>query len=251
MSKRPLIGIPADIKNHGLWPFHSVGDKYVRAVQSAVGDVLILPALGDQAKLARLLPILDGLFLTGSLSNVEPHHYGEPPAREGTLHDPHRDATTLPLIKTVVEMGMPLFGVCRGFQEINVAFGGTLHQHIQELPGKMDHREPPEGDIPTLYADAHEAYLQPGSLLQNWMGGADTITINSLHQQGVKDLGQGLTVEALAPDGIIEAFRINDARHFGYAVQWHPEWMFDEKAPSVALFKAFKEACETYRAQKA
>lgn len=251
MSTRPLIGIPADIKMHGQWPFHSVGDKYVRAVQTAVGDVLILPALGDQAKLARLLPLLDGLFLTGSLSNVEPHHYGEPPAREGTLHDPDRDATTLPLIKTVVEMGMPLFGVCRGLQEINVVFGGTLHQHIQELPGKMDHREPPEGDIPTLYADAHEVQVLPGSLLHDWMGGADTITVNSLHQQGVKDLGQGLTVEALAPDGIVEAFRINEARHFGYAVQWHPEWLFDQKAPSIALFKAFREACEAYRAEKA
>ncbi len=251
MSTRPLIGIPADIKMHGQWPFHSVGDKYVRAVQSAVGDVLILPALGDQAKLARLLPLLDGLFLTGSLSNVEPHHYGEPPAREGTLHDPDRDATTLPLIQTVVNMGMPLFGVCRGFQEINVAFGGTLHQHIQELPGKMDHREPPEGDIPTLYADAHEVALQPDSLLKQWLGGEERITVNSLHQQGVKDLGRGLSIEGLAPDGIVEAFRINEARHFGYAVQWHPEWLFDQKAPSIALFKAFREACEAYRAEKA
>lgn len=247
---RPVIGIPADIKYQGQWPFHSVGDKYVHAVQTAVGDVMILPALGDQSVLARFLPLLDGLFLTGSLSNVEPHHYGEPPAREGTLHDPARDATTLPLIQTVIDMGMPLFGVCRGFQEINVAFGGTLHQHIQELPGKMDHREPPEGDIPTLYADAHEAHLQADSLLKQWLSGADTITINSLHQQGIKDLGRGLSIEALAPDGIVEAFRIDAARHFGYAVQWHPEWLFNEKPASVALFKAFKEACEAYRAGK-
>lgn len=247
---RPVIGIPADIKYQGQWPFHSVGDKYVRAVQTAVGDVILLPALGDQAALQRLLPHIDGLFFTGSLSNVEPARYGEPPSREGTLHDPERDATTLPLIQTAVQMGLPIFGVCRGFQEINVAFGGTLHQHIQEIEGKLDHREPPEGDIPTLYADAHEASLQDGSLLKQWLNGAESITINSLHQQGVKDLGQGLTVEALAPDGIIEAFRIDAARHFGYAVQWHPEWQFDQKPASIALFAAFRQACEAYRATK-
>lgn len=247
---RPIIGIVADIKMHGQWPFHSVGDKYVRAVHHAVGDVMLLPALGDQAAIARLLPQLDGLFLTGSMSNIEPARYGEPPARTGTLHDPDRDATTLPLIQTVVEIGLPLFGVCRGFQEINVAYGGTLHQHIQEIDGKLDHREPPEGDIPTLYADAHEAFLKPDSLLKQWLNGTDSVIINSLHQQGVKDLGQGLSVEATAPDGIIEAFRIDAARYFGYAVQWHPEWQYDQKPASIALFAAFRQACEAYRAAK-
>lgn len=247
---RPLIGIAADVKLIGLSWFHAVGKRYVEAVQTAVGDVVILPSLGNPAVLERMLPLLDGIFLTGSLSNVEPQQYGEPPSREGTLHDPERDATALPLIRTAVDIGMPLFGVCRGLQEINVAFGGTLHQHIQELPQKMDHREPQDVELEQMYADAHDIRLAEDSLLRRWLGGADSIAINSLHQQGVKELGQGLSVEAVAEDGIIEAFRIDAARHFGYAVQWHPEWLFNEKPASVALFKAFKEACEAYRAGK-
>lgn len=254
---RPVIGIVADIKPQDQspldsveWSFHSVGDKYIRALQNTVGDVVILPALGDQTIIVRLLPLLDGLFLTGSVSNIEPQQYGEPPSRAGTLHDPNRDATTLPLIRTALEIGLPLFGVCRGFQEINVALGGTLHQHIQEIEGKLDHREASEGDLPTLFADAHPVYLQEGSLLKQWLGGTDSININSLHQQGIKDLATGLTVEALAPDGIIEAFRIDRARHFGYAVQWHPEWQYRDKPASLALFAAFAQACQNYRAGK-
>ena len=248
MQARPLIGIPCDVKPVGKWDFHAVGDKYIQAVQHTAGDVVLLPALGDQQKLARLLPQLDGLFLTGSHSNVEPRHYGEGAAREGTLHDPLRDNTTLPLIRTVLDLGMPLFGVCRGFQEINVALGGTLHQHIQELPGKMDHREP-EGNIPTQYGDAHNITLLSGSLLHQWLG-SDHTRVNSLHQQGIKDLAPGLTAEAVADDGIIEAFRIDAAKTFGYAVQWHPEWQYDQKPASVALFGAFAAACAAYRQQK-
>lgn len=248
MSKRPLIGIPADIKPIGHWDFHAVGDKYIRAVQEAVGDVILLPALGNQTILARLLPMLDGLCLTGSHSNVAPEHYGEPPSREGTLHDPARDATTLPLIHTAVKMGLPLLGICRGFQEINVAFGGSLHQHIQEMPNYLDHREP-DGDISTQYGDAHEITFTPDSLMKKWLN-ADSAWVNSLHQQGIKTLGKGLIIEAHAPDGIIEAIRIENARYFGYAVQWHPEWQFDSRPSSKALYSAFKAACETYQHQK-
>ncbi|WP_066566938.1 gamma-glutamyl-gamma-aminobutyrate hydrolase family protein [Snodgrassella sp. CFCC 13594] len=248
MQKRPLIGMPCDIKRIGKWDFHAVGDKYIQAVQHAVGDVILLPALADQTTLARLLPLLDGLFLTGAYSNIEPHHYGEGASRDGTLHDPARDGTTLPLIHTVLEMGMPLMGVCRGFQEINVALGGTLHQHIQELPGHLDHREP-DAPIEVQYGDAHPIRILDNTLLKNWLH-TDTVMVNSLHQQGVKDLASGLTIEAVAPDGIIEAFRIDHARLFGYAVQWHPEWQYDQKAPSIAIFNAYREACESYHKLK-
>lgn len=248
MQARPLIGIPCDIKAMGKWDFHVVGDKYIQAVQTAVGDVVLLPALADQGILARLLLQLDGLFLTGSHSNIEPHHYGEQPARQNTLCDPARDHTTLPLIRTVLDLGMPLLGVCRGFQEINVSLGGTLHQHIQELPEKMDHREP-QGDIAAQYGDAHDIRLHADSLLRAWMG-TDSARVNSLHQQGIKTLAPGLTVEAVAADGIIEAFRIDAAKHFGYAVQWHPEWQFDQKPASIAIFHAFAAACAQYRQQK-
>ena len=250
MTRRPVIGIPCDLKTVHNAPFHAVGDKYIQAVQQTVGDVILVPSLADQSALMRLLPFLDGLFLTGSLSNVEPKHYGGDTSRDGTLHDPHRDGTTLPLIRTVLALGMPLLGVCRGFQEMNVALGGTLHQHVQEQPGMMDHREPPEGSAEILYADAHELHLLPGSHYADWMG-TDTIRVNSLHQQGIKDLAPGLVAEGVAPDGLIEAFRVGHAKGFAYAVQWHPEWQFAQKPPSMALFKAFQAACLQYQSEKA
>lgn len=248
MPQRPLIGLVCDVKQIGKWGYHATGDKYIQAVQHAVGDVLLLPALGDQAVLSRLLPLLDGVFLTGSYSNIEPKHYGEGVARVGTLHDPARDQTTLPLIHMALTTGVPLLGVCRGFQEINVALGGTLYQHIQELPGKLDHREA-DGSIAVQYADAHAITIRPDSLLKQWLGDT-TVQVNSLHQQGIKTLAQGLSVEATAPDGIIEAFRVDAAPWFAYAVQWHPEWQYDRKTLSIAIFRAFHEACAAYRHHK-
>jgi len=249
MQKRPVIGIPCDVKPIGAMPFHCVGDKYIHAVQSVVGDVVLLPALGQQDVIDRLLPILDGVFLSGSLSNVAPAYYHGEPSREGTMHDTLRDQTTLPLIGQVVSMGMPLLGVCRGFQEMNVAFGGSLHQHVQELPGMLDHRETPSEHMAEMYQDAHDVHFTQGSALQAWLG-KDQTRVNSLHQQGVKDLADALVVEATAPDGLIEAFRVKDAQSFAYGVQWHPEWLFDQKEASIALFKAFKVACENYQKNK-
>ena len=250
--RRPVIGIPCDVKFVGRADFHAVGEKYIAAVQGAVGDVVLLPAWGDMNILKRLLPGLDGIFLTGSLSNVKPSRYGSELADPNTLLDEKRDNTTLPLIEHVLEIGMPLFGVCRGFQEMNVALGGTLYQKVQEVPGMMDHREPGDTiDSNILYADAHTISLAENSLLKQWMGGTNETMVNSLHQQGVKDLAPGLTAEAHAPDGLIEAFRVTDAKTFAYAVQWHPEWLYTEKAASIALFKAFHDACVEYAAATA
>lgn len=248
--RRPVIGIPCDVKFVGRADFHAAGEKYIAAVQGAVGDVVLLPAWGDLNILQRLLPQLDGIFLTGSLSNVQPHLYGSDLDDANTLLDTKRDQTTLPLIEYVLDIGMPLFGVCRGFQEMNVALGGTLHQKVQEVAGLMDHREPDSLDHEVLYADAHDVHLVSGSHLQQWMNGVDVTTVNSLHQQGIKDLSPRLTAEAHAPDGLIEAFRVKDAKTFAYAVQWHPEWKYAEKAASIALFKAFADACEQYASTK-
>lgn len=248
--RRPVIGIPCDVKFVGRADFHAAGEKYIAAVQGAVGDVVLLPAWGDLNILKRLLPQLDGIFLTGSLSNVQPHLYGSQLDDANTLLDTKRDQTTLPLIEYVLDIGMPIFGVCRGFQEMNVALGGTLHQKVQEVAGLMDHREPDSLDHEVLYADAHPIHLVAGSQLQQWMDGANETIVNSLHQQGIKDLSNRLTAEAHAPDGLIEAFRVTDAKTFAYAVQWHPEWQYTEKPASIALFKAFAEACEQYAAQK-
>lgn len=249
--RRPVIGIPCDVKFVGRADFHAVGEKYISAVQAAVGDVILLPAWGDMSILKRLLPLVDGIFLTGSLSNVKPSLYGSQLDDPDTLLDEKRDRTTLPLIEHVLNIGMPLFGVCRGFQEMNVALGGTLYQKVQEVAGMMDHREPSDTiDANILYADAHPIELVDGSHLQKWMNGAIATQVNSLHQQGIKDLAAGLTAEAHAPDGLIEAFRVTEAKTFAYAVQWHPEWLFAEKPASIALFQAFQDACLDYAAQK-
>ncbi len=242
-SKRPVIGIPADRRVLGPHPYHLVGEKYLTAVLDAAGGMpLIVPAIGRELGLEELLETLDGLLFMGSPSNVEPHHYRGEPSDSGTLHDPHRDETTLPLIPRAVAAGVPVLGICRGFQEMNVAFGGTLWQKLHEVPGHMDHREDPERPIEEQYAAAHEVILAPDGWLRR-LAGSERIQVNSLHGQGIRDLGAGLAVEARASDGVIEAFRVEQARSFALAVQWHPEWRVRGNAFSRALFAAFGDAC--------
>jgi putative glutamine amidotransferase len=242
MAARPLIGIPADRRIVGAHPYHMVGEKYARAVMDAAGGApLLIPALAEELELDELLERLDGLLFTGSPSNVEPHHYDGPPSAPGTLHDPARDATTLPLIRRAVEHGVPVFGICRGFQEMNVAFGGTLHQKLHEVPGYLDHRDDETQPLEVQYGPAHEVRLEPGGMLRA-LATSDCISVNSLHSQGIERLGEPLAVEGRAPDGVIEAFRVSAARSFALAVQWHPEWRVMTNPFSRALFAAFGQA---------
>jgi len=219
-----------------------VGEKYVRAVLEAAEALpLLIPALAEELRLDELLQQLDGILFPGSPSNVEPRHYNGTPSEPGTLHDPERDATTLPLIKKAVEAGVPVLGVCRGFQEMNVAFGGTLHQKVHEVPGYSDHRDDLTQPLEVQYGPAHDVVLEPGGLLRA-MAGGDRIKVNSLHWQGIERLGKGLAVEARAHDGLIEAFRVQNAPRFAVAVQWHPEWQVMSNPFSRALFAAFGAA---------
>src|ERR1700731_2583658 len=159
---RPLIGIPADRRLVGAQPFHMVGEKYARAVLDAAGAApLLIPSLADELGFDERLQRLDGLLFTGSPSNVEPHLYEGAPSAPGTLHDPARDATTLPLIRKAVASGIPVLGICRGFQEMNVAFGGTLHQKVHEVEGRLDHREDLQRELDVQYGPAHEVILEP------------------------------------------------------------------------------------------
>jgi putative glutamine amidotransferase len=239
---RPLIGIPADRRLVGAHPFHMVGEKYARAVLDAAGAApLLIPSLADELGLDELLQRLDGLLFTGSPSNVEPHLYEGAPSAPGTLHDPARDATTLPLIRKAVRAGVPVFGICRGFQEMNVAFGGTLHQRLHEVPGHLDHRDDETQPLEVQYGPAHDVTLEPGGVLRA-LALSDRIQVNSLHNQGIDRLGAELAVEARAPDGVIEAFRVRDAQRFALAVQWHPEWKVMSNPFSRALFAAFGQA---------
>ncbi len=242
LTRKPLIGIPADRRLLGHHYFHCVGEKYIRAVvEGARAHAVLIPSLGESYNVRELLADFDGILLTGSPSNVEPHRYQGPASEPGTLHDPYRDATTLPLIPHVVEAGMPLLAICRGFQEMNVAFGGTLWQKLHEVPGFNSHREDESAPVDEQYGPAHEVELTPGGVLHGLAGQA-TITVNSLHSQGVRQLGRDLEVEARAPDGVIEAFRVRTAPSFALAVQWHPEWKFQDNPFSRALFAAFGDA---------
>jgi putative glutamine amidotransferase len=241
MPRLPVIGIPADRRLCGKHPFHMAGEKYISAVAGGARALpMLIPALGAELDLSAILAACDGLMLTGSPSNVEPHHYRGPASAPGTLHDPSRDATTLPLIPRAVEAGVPVLAVCRGFQEMNVAYGGTLHQRLHEA-GFSDHREDESDPLEVQYGPAHEVLLEPGGLFRN-ISGEDRLEVNSLHWQGVETLGRDLKVEARAPDGVIEAFRVADAPTFAVGVQWHPEWQFDKNPFSRALFAAFGDA---------
>lgn len=239
--RKPVIGIPADRRLLGQHWFHCVGEKYITAVALAADAVPVLvPALGEQ-HLQDWLDSFDGILFTGSPSNVEPHRYQGEPAAPGTLHDPERDATTLPMITRAVEAGLPVFGICRGFQEMNVAFGGSLVQKLQELPGNLDHREDKELALDEQYSPKHDVEFTEGGMLHR-LAGQRRISVNSLHSQGVGRLGPSLISEAKSDDGVVEAFRVAEAPAFALAVQWHPEWKVMDNPFSRALFAAFGEA---------
>ena len=243
MDRKPIVGIPADRREYTGHPFHMAGEKYLAAIaRSADAVPLIIPVLSEMLDIKALLRHVDGVLLTGSYSNVEPHHYEGAPSEEGTLHDPHRDAVTLPLIRLLLDNAVPLFAICRGYQEFNVAMGGSLHQKVIEVPGYHNHLDDPDDPLDVQYGPSHHVVLTEGGLLHDLTGQA-TATVNSLHEQGVAKLGEGLSVEAVADDGLIEAFRVADAPAFNLGVQWHPEWRSTEDDLSTAMFKAFGDAC--------
>lgn len=249
MARLPLIGVTACTKQIGLHPWHIVGDKYVRAVVEGAGGLpLVIPALGELLDLPALLESLDGLLFTGSPSNIEPHLYGGAPAPDSP-RDPARDQTTLPLLRAAVAAGIPVLGICRGFQEMNVAFGGSLHQKVHEVGPFQDHREPENEPVDVQYAPRHPLHVQPGGVLAG-LGLPDEIQVNSIHGQGVDRLAPGLRVEALAPDGLIESISIEGAAAFALGVQWHPEWQVRSNPEYLALFQAFGEACRKRAGQR-
>lgn len=242
MRSEPLIGIPCDRKIIGPHPFQAVGEKYVRAlVDAGVGTPLLIPSLDPPLALESLLAHLDGILLTGSVSNIEPHHYSDEPSFDGNFHDPQRDATTLSLVHVAVRMRIPLLAVCRGFQEINVAYGGTLLQQVHETVGHHDHREDLSAPLDVQYGPAHALQLTSGGLLAK-IAGTDTVMVNSLHGQGIRRLGRNLLVEATAPDGLIEALRLDTPDTWLLAVQWHPEWRVTENPFYLGIFQQFAAA---------
>jgi putative glutamine amidotransferase len=237
-----MVGVISDRRMEGEHPFHMVGEKYLQAVSDAADAYPVaLPCLVEGFDVLDILERLDGLFLTGSPSNVEPHHYLGDASEPGTWHDPHRDLAALELIPAAIRVGMPLLAVCRGFQEVNVSFGGTLHQLVHELPDYHLHRENPDDTLEMQYGPSHQVEFSAGGLL-NRITGKTAAMVNSLHSQGVERLGAELEVEGIADDGLVEAFSVINARGFTLGVQWHPEFLYDHDAMARRIFSAFLKA---------
>lgn len=255
---KPLIGISCCVKPFGIFgtPNHAASDSYVRVVLGPVGGApVLLPAAGE-GLVDQILPRIDGLILTGSRSNVWPGHYDGPAHAEGTPEDLARDSTTLPLIRAAIEQGLPLLAICRGMQELNVALGGSLDQRIQDLPGRMDHSTPSDQALPPIRTGkAHAIRLAPDAGIRNLLtpqgAAADTIPVNSLHNQGVQRLAPRLVAEGWAPDGTVEAVRVANAKGFAFGVQWHPEYDWEQDADSRAIFEAFGRAAAAWASQRA
>jgi putative glutamine amidotransferase len=245
-SRKPLVLVPACHRMMGDHPFDMAGKKYLDAVRLAGCLPLIVPSSSPE-ELDELLALADGLLLTGSRSNVHPSHYGEA-LHDGTQPlDPQRDAWTLAAIPKALALGMPLFGICRGLQEANVALGGSLHQAVHEQAGLNDHRADYEDTTAAeQYAPSHRVQVLSGGRLAALLD-TDSIEVNSLHGQGVKRLAPGLRVEARAEDGLVEAFSMAEACGFNLCVQWHPEWLAADNPVSLRLLLAFGQACRDYQ----
>jgi putative glutamine amidotransferase len=247
---RPIVIVPACTRDFGEHPYHAAQYKYVDAVVLGADCApMILPSLGANLDLETVLALSDGIMLTGSASNVHPSFYSEEVLDPSLPQDLARDETTLPLIRAAVARGIPLIAICRGFQEMNVALGGTLHQAVHTVTGKHDHRENPELGMDEQYGDAHKVQLCAGGMLESLLGVAE-IPVNSLHGQGVRELAPGLRLEATAEDGLVEAFSVANAPGFALAVQWHPEWRITHNPYSMKMFGAFGAACREYNALK-
>lgn len=240
---RPVVGITCCFREHGGAGYDCVARKYTDAVDEAARCLpVLIPTLGAAVDTEALLTSVDGVLFTGSSTNIEPCHYGGLSANHGGERDLRRDATTLPLIRRAVDAGVAVLALCRGHQELNVAFGGTLHQQLHELEGTLDHREDTTLPEAKRYGSAHEVRLTLGGFLARLLG-TERLQVNSLHIQAIDRVATGLVVEAVASDGVVEAVRVEGARRFALGVQWHPEWQAVHAAASRKLFEAFAQAC--------
>ncbi|RQH04394.1 gamma-glutamyl-gamma-aminobutyrate hydrolase family protein [Paraburkholderia dinghuensis] len=250
-SRRPVVAVVADRFEYHKHAAHAVLEGYVHAL-SKVAKVLplIVPAHDEGVDAETLVSTIDGFVLTGSPSNVAAERYGAAPLPPSTVVDPARDAVSLRLLPAILEAGVPFLGICRGFQELNVVFGGSLERAVHDQPGRLDHRE---GDhdrpLARWYEDRHEIHVAPGGRLEQLSGKA-TVMVNSLHHQGIERLGTGLRVEATAPDGLIEAISVESAEQFTLGVQWHPEMRVDDSPLAQAIFTAFGDACRMRLSQR-
>ena len=252
MARRPVIGVSGShLLAEGAYPVQAAGMRNLQAVAEVSGALpIIVPGIPDAAETAELLEVCDGFLLTGGRANVHPSRYGEEETEKHGTFDHGRDGVVLPLIAAAVEAGLPVFGVCRGIQEMNVAFGGTLHPEVRELPGRMNHRMPPgETDPEVIFRKRHAVRLTPGGAFHRLLG-AEEIVTNSLHGQAIVRPGRRVCVEGVCEDETIEAISIEGAARFALGVQWHAEYDADGDPVSRALFEAFGAAARDAAARR-
>ena len=249
-----LVWTPADHRLLGedghQAPFLVLGEKYARALRQCAQVQPVVFALAEAGQIPALLALVDGVLLTGSPSNVHPSHFGEDVLDPSLPLDPQRDSLTLALVHACQAFGVPLLGICRGFQEINVALGGSLVQRVHGRGVNFDHRDPEGASLDEAYGPAHDVRFAPGCVFAVWAG-AETAPVNSLHGQGIARLADGLQALGHSSDGLVEAFEIRGATAFAYAVQWHPEWNCQENPFYCAIFAAFGQACRIRHAKRA
>ncbi len=244
---RPVIGI---IGNSYLindeYPAHAAGQMNTHAVSQVAGAVpMIVPSDPGVVAVDELMAVCDGFLFTGGRPNVHPEEYGEEETDAHGAFDRDRDRIALPLIRACVARGQPIFGICRGFQEVNVAMGGTLYPEIRDLPGRDNHRMPPEGTLAEKFELRHAVTFSEGGVFHRLMGAREVMT-NTLHGQGIKTPGARIVIDGHAPDGTPEAIYIADAPGFTLSVQWHPEWNAADDPVSRPLFEAFGDACRAW-----
>lgn len=246
VKTRPLVWLPLDHRLLGdgpqAIPYFFLGEKYGSSLRRSAGAQACAFPLAGEADIPALLHLVDGVVLPGSPANIEPHHFDQALTDPSLPLDPRRDALTLALVRACVSEGVPILGVCRGFQEINVALGGSLYQQVHDVPGKLDHREDKTRSYDGQYQPSHLITLVEDETVRAWAGSAQ-VMVNSLHGQGADRLADGLEPLAYAPDGTIEMVRIKEARTFAYGTQFHPEYQSWENPFYDAIFKAFGAAC--------
>lgn len=250
--RRPVVGI---IGNSYLineeYPCFASGQMNSEAVANVSGCLpMIVPSNPRQVSVEELLECCDGFVLTGGRPNVHPEEYGHEETPAHGAFDRARDAITLPLVQACVERGQPIFGICRGFQEVAVAFGSTLHPEIRELEGRDNHRMPPDGTLEEKYELRHDVHFEEGGAFHRLFG-KTTVFTNTLHGQGILQAGPRVVIDGYAPDGTPEAIYIKDAPGFTMSVQWHPEWNADADPVSRPLFEAFGEATRSFAVSRA
>lgn len=241
-SCRPIVGIVCNRWQADDGISQRAGEPFVVAVREGVGALpFLIPAMDPPLSAVDVLDSVDGLLFTGAESNVFPARYGAAPAHDNILFDKARDATTLPLLGAAIAAGKPVLCICRGFQELNVALGGTLFQEVHKIQGRFDHRERPDVDLDIQFGPAHKISICDGGILSK-ITPRRSFVVNSLHGQGVDKLSPILFAEAYAPDGQIEAASMPSAKSFVLGLQWHPEWRWSENLLSRAIFKAYAES---------